>query len=335
MRFLKYIVKRSLIGACAVVAGCCVLAAINFIAHSRSIDRQSLGISADQSAAVCPKTIPDFYTTYVSERMANDHLLYAIASNESYQDPLLKFFLVEKYDSEFSKFETGERGGLLYEAYMRKSGIPTVLVAFRGTQPANWRDWFANFSWITGAIPVENEYAVARDVFKSIRERALAQLGSAPVSFVATGHSLGGGLAQHVAAGFPCVDAVVFDASFVTNVFQFAEPFENSVTIHVYDKDDELTRLRSTLFTQQDSPTYRWYPIKLSPCNETARKTLCHAITPFTIGMARAAVECQIGRPRDCLISKSDTRAQDVYCPSADGIKDELCKPALRRLGIQ
>jgi hypothetical protein len=29
------------------------------------------------------------------------------------------------------------------------------------------------------------------------------------------------------------------------------------------------------------------------------------------------------------------TRAQDVYCPSQDGIKDELCQPALRRLGIQ
>jgi len=58
-------------------------------------------------------------------------------------------------------------------------------------------------------------------------------------------------------------------------------------------------------------------------------------MTPFTIGMARAAVECQIGRPADCLIPSSDTRAQDVCCPSLDVIKDELCQPALRRLGIQ
>lgn len=327
---IRQIVRKLLVLTGGVIAVCLAMAALNFGVHAHSIDRAVLGITAEQASAVCPRTIPGFYSTYVSERTANDHLLYAIASNEAYEDPLLKFFLVERYDGAFSKFEEGERDGLRYAAYIRRGGSPTVLVAFRGTRSANWRDWFANFSWITGVLPIENEYAVARDVFKSVRERALVELGGGPVSFVVTGHSLGGGLAQHVAAGFPCVDAVVFDASFVTNVFQFAAPFESSVTIHIYDKDDELTRLRSVLFTQQDSPTYRWYPIKLVPCG----KSLCHAVTPFVIGMARAAVECQIGRPADCLISKSDTRAQDVYCPSQDGIRDELCVPVLRRLGI-
>lgn len=331
MRSARLIIRRLLLSVCAVVAACLGLTAINYLAHAHSIDRAALGITAEQASAVCPKTIPGFYTTYVSERMANDHLLYAIASNEAYEDPLLKFFLVEKYDGAFSKFDAGERDGLRYEAYIRRSGTPTVLVAFRGTQGTSWRDWFANFSWITGALPVENEYAVAREVFKSVRERALVELGGGPVSFVATGHSLGGGLAQHVAAGFPCVDAVVFDASFVTNVFQFAAPFDKSVTIHIYDKDDELTWLRHLFLVQRDSDTYRWYPTKLVPCG----KSLCHAVTPFVIGMARAAVECQIGRPADCLIPKSDTRAQDIYCPSQDGIKDELCRPVLQRLGIQ
>lgn len=328
---IRQVVRRLLVLAGGVIVACLAMAALNFVVHAHSIDRATLGITAEQANAVCSRTIPNFHPTYVSERTANEHLLYAIASNEAYEDPLLKFFLVEKYDSAFSKFGEGERDGLRYVAYIKRSATPTVLVAFRGTQGTSWRDWFANFSWITGALPVENEYAVARDVFNSVRERALAELGSGPVSFVATGHSLGGGLAQHVAAAFPCVDAVVFDASFVTNVFQFAAPFDKSVTIHIYDKDDELTWLRHLFLVQRDSDTYRWYPIKLVPCG----KSLCHAVTPFVIGMARAAVECQIGRPVDCRILSSDTRAQDVYCPSQDGIRDELCRPALRRLGIQ
>jgi hypothetical protein len=145
-----------------------------------------------------------------------------------------------------------------------------------------------------------------------------------------------------IAAGFPCVDAVVFDASFVTNAFQFAEPFDKSITINIYDKYDELTRLRVFLFDQKDSPTYRWYPIELVPCgridkneaNQPGKKMLCHAMMPFAIGMAGTVVDCQLNRTAECTISKSDTRAQDVYCPS-DGIKDAVCVPVLRRLGIQ
>lgn len=338
MQFVRSFVRKLLLGLGILVLASCCLAAANVLIHRHSIDRTALGITAEQAGAVCPKTIPHFYKKYVPEVMANDHLLYAIASNEAYGDPALKFFLVEKYDKNFSKFDTGDRGGVRYTAYIKRSGTPTVLVAFRGTRATNWRDWFANFSWITGALPIENEYAIARDAFRSVREKALAELNGVPVSFVVTGHSLGGGLAQHVAAGFPCVDAVVFDASFVTNVFEYVSPFETSVTIHIYDTGDELTRLRSYLFTQKDSPTYRWYPTTLSPCKESSAdekrpRPLCHAITPFTIGMAGTVLDCQIRRTAECGIPSSDTRAQDVYCPS-DGIRDEVCLPALARLGI-
>jgi len=157
--------------------------------------------------------------------------------------------------------------------------------------------------------------------------------GDSPVAYVATGHSLGGGLAQHVAAGFPCVDAGVFDASFVKNTFVYAQPFEQSITIHIYDKHDELTNLRHRLgLAEHDSSTYRWYPIELVPCPPGK---LCHAMNPFVIGMARLVLDCQIIRTKECTIPGADTRAQGIYCPSADGINDtEFCGSALRRLGI-
>jgi hypothetical protein len=334
-KFSKIFMKRTkvVILTILIIAGALTSsAALNFILHVRTVDRASLGIFPAEEKTACARTIPKFYSTYVSEVAANDHLLYGIASYEAYGDPKLKFFLVDKYEKAFSRLASGEREGLHYDAYIRETGIPTVLVAFRGTVSTSWRDWFANFSWFTGVIPIENEYAVARQVFASIREQVKSRSGDRPVSYVATGHSLGGGLAQHVAAGFPCVDAVVFDASFVTNTFVYANPFEQSITIHLYDKDDELTKLRHKLgLAEHDSSTYRWYPIKLVPCGPGQ---LCHPMNPFVIGMARAAVECQIARTKDCWIPSADTRAQDIYCPSADGINDELCKSVLRRLRI-
>src|SRR5262252_190054 len=69
------------------------------------------------------------------------------------------------------KLASGDRGGLHYDALIRKSEIPTVLVAFCGTVATSWRDWFANFSWFTGLIPIENEYAVARQVLSRYEMR--------------------------------------------------------------------------------------------------------------------------------------------------------------------
>jgi pimeloyl-ACP methyl ester carboxylesterase len=256
--------------------------------------------------------------------------LYGIASNEAYGDPNLEYFRVEKYDRAFLKLASGDKGGIHFDAYIREAGIPSVVVAFRGTRLWEWRDWVANFSWFTGVLPIDSEYAAAREVFMDIRQQATTRFGSKPNSYVTTGHSLGGGLALHVAAGFPCVDAVVFDSSFVTNAFLFSDPFPGGTTIHIYDKDDELTKFRNLAFTETDTQTYRWYPIKLVPCKDR----LCHAATPFVIGMARAAVECQLSRSADCLIPQSDTRAQDIYCPALDGRRDPLCKDALKRLGL-
>jgi hypothetical protein len=308
-----------------------LLLCINIVFRFHSISRASLLVSWSELND-CKHKTPNFYDMYVSERMANDHLIYAIAANEAYGDERLKYFRVEKYSDRFAKFSSGELNGLRYESYIDRDDA-VVILAFRGTQINSPRDWFSNFSWFTGAFGMDDEYTQARRVFISIRQRLKDQFGDRAFSFVTTGHSLGGGLAEHIAKGFPCVDAVVFDSSPVTNAFLYAEPFGEAITIHIYDKNDELTTLSHLLFTERDSPTYRWYPIKLVPCQPP--NTLCHAMNPFVIGMARDVVECQIQRSQECLIPNNDIRAQNTYCPAADGIHDPLCKDVLRRLHLK
>src|SRR4051795_7442395 len=57
----------------------------------------------------------------------------------------------------------------------------------------------------------------------------------------------GGGIAQHIAYGFPCASAVVFVTSFVTNTYYYEQPYE-PVIVHLHDRGDELTKLRRTLW---------------------------------------------------------------------------------------
>ena len=308
-----------------------ILLCTNLVFRFHSISRASLLIS-DNELSGCKHNVPNFYNIYVSERMANDHLIYAIAANEAYGDKRLKYFRVDKYSDRFYKLDSGGLNGLRYESYIDHDDA-VVILAFRGTQINNARDWFANFSWFTGAFGIDDEYTEARRVFISIKQKLKDQFGNKAFSFVTTGHSLGGGLAEHIAKGFPCVDAVVFDFSPVTNAFLYVEPFVDAITIHIYDTNDELTTLSHLLFTERDSPTYRWYPIKLVPCKPP--NTLCHAMNPFVIGMARDVVECQIQRSQECLIPNNDIRAQNTYCPAADGIHDPLCKDVLRRLSLR
>ena len=124
--------------------------------------------------------------------------------------------------------------GLFFEVWEKNTVAPPIIaVVFRGTDGKSWLDWMSNLrwmvKWITGK---EDQYDIVR---KTIRREIVAELekrlpewtATGKVAMiVATGHSLGGGLAQHLAysltddhtpTGIPPISAAyAFDPSPVT-----------------------------------------------------------------------------------------------------------------------
>jgi|ERR1700754_357912 pimeloyl-ACP methyl ester carboxylesterase len=112
--------------------------------------------------------------------------------------------------------------GLMYYVWERRMDERTVVVvAFRGTS-GSADDWiYGNLWWLTRLLPTDNQYRRARGHMAKIidyYERDALEEGRQPPRFVVTGHSLGGGLAQHMLYVFPekIEQVIVFDSSPVT-----------------------------------------------------------------------------------------------------------------------
>lgn len=108
-------------------------------------------------------------------------------------------------------------GKLEYELYVDSSASPKVaVIAFRGTDSPI--DHYTNFRWFTWWIPgIKDQYEQAELVVPVLVARIKSEIGP-DTKIIATGHSLGGGLAQ--TAGYVAchdIDAVyAFDPSPVT-----------------------------------------------------------------------------------------------------------------------
>ena len=109
--------------------------------------------------------------------------------------------------------------GMMYNVWEREENARTyVVIAFRGTSGFN--DYVhGNFWWFLRFLP--NQYDGARQaadkIIKAYEDREKAA-GRKPPIVLTTGHSLGGGLAQHVLYTHPrqVLQAIVFDPSPVT-----------------------------------------------------------------------------------------------------------------------
>lgn len=112
--------------------------------------------------------------------------------------------------------------GLYFEVWERKiRSQHEVVFAFRGTNLKEWADWRSNLRWfrfLRRTHQKDDQYDVARREVLKIHKRLRAQPGGDKIKFSTTGHSLGGGLAQH--AFYACLPqmnrTVVFDTSPVT-----------------------------------------------------------------------------------------------------------------------
>jgi pimeloyl-ACP methyl ester carboxylesterase len=112
-----------------------------------------------------------------------------------------------------------------------------VVVAFRGSDPNDTGDWISNFRWFVKSASRPDQYDQVRAHIADIVQRAKDR-GCHRATFVAVGHSLGGGLAQHAAYGHRDLRYVyAFDPSPVTGFFDFAAALrENNTKGHGIDR---------------------------------------------------------------------------------------------------
>ena len=81
---------------------------------------------------------------------------------------------------------------------------------FRGTEFWSWRDWQANLRWFLRFIPLyPDQYTlvaeeVGKEVLDELKKRIAGNAGRyKDIKIISTGHSFGGGLAQHRAYSLP------------------------------------------------------------------------------------------------------------------------------------
>jgi hypothetical protein len=98
--------------------------------------------------------------------------------------------------------------GLYFEVWQSPQSPQEVVVAFRGTDFTSLKDWKANLRWLTRLLPFyRDQYTVvSRDLSGEFRDELSRRIRTgetgADAVVTATGHSLGGGLAQHFAYAF-------------------------------------------------------------------------------------------------------------------------------------
>lgn len=112
--------------------------------------------------------------------------------------------------------------GLFYHVWKKESADAIdITLAFRGTWGA--KDWYyGNARWFTRFITKDDQYRrseiYAKSVIDHFRMRTATEKSKKVLRFYATGHSLGGGLAQHVLYKYPrdFLQTYAFDPSSVT-----------------------------------------------------------------------------------------------------------------------
>ncbi len=322
---LAWLKGSRLVGYALKVAAATLVVCVLLGVPRPKITRADLDIRPTETSSRCTTTKLLYYDRMAAEEPvnANEYLPFAIASLNAYDMGEPMGFTLARHSPEWQRLRTVERpSGLRFDVYhKREPGLLSVLVAYSGSETYDLGDWQANLAWFTAWAPVRNQYDDARDAFRDIRAEAYAAAAGDRVTFIATGHSLGGGIAQHIAYAFPCVSAPIFNSSFVVLKYRLAEPFTGVPIVHIHEHLEPVTRLRRLLFVDKETVYYRYYRVAAVDMREFA-----HSITGLAVGIARNIVRCQAAAP--CMVPADDRRAISIYCPTFG--KDEgICQAAV------
>jgi hypothetical protein len=146
-----------------------------------------------------------------------------------------------------------------------------VVVAFAGTAAASLQDWKSNFRWLLAPFDPQDAFEVLTHTFvpefaKAYRERSDRPGGEwmKTAQVIATGHSLGGGLAERFAYslnvdyGIPRVKEVyAFDPSPVSgkrSVKGWEEQARGLTIYRIYNRGEILASIRSILALVEKPP---------------------------------------------------------------------------------
>jgi pimeloyl-ACP methyl ester carboxylesterase len=224
--------------------------------------------------------------------------------------------LIIKAGRNFAGHRFDGPGGLVFDSYYRIDGANLiVLVAYRGTENSIL-DWISNASWLTQWVNPYDQYREARNLFPVVvaAANALPEAQNRRIAYITTGHSLGGGLALHVAHRFDCVSAVVFNASFVTNEVLFGR--YNPVSIRIYENLDFFSSAARRFKSGTNTSKQADYRMGVRPPSAATNGIeYQHNMESLAAGMLRYTLSCVMQSSYQCEFAKSAaSRSRALYC---------------------